>query len=241
MLFRKKRVEKNIVNDFDNDIVNLYVSVSEKFDEFINHIYWIPRSRKLFEDYQAEILATKGEIEIPDAKRAAMYYYVIKNAFNKNVYNVMSKAEGKKVNWHTGLVEELKWSRKMMNGVIVENLDFRELVKRYEPQEGDCWYLDPPYVVAGEKKNYYFHDFTKDDHDALKDVCDKIHKNKAKFMVSYDNRQVIKDLFKDYNVNEIKTKYSGAADKKERIELVITNYEPTSSHQTTIFSKEGGI
>ncbi len=240
MLFRKKRVEKNIVNDFDNDIVNLYVSVAEKFDEFSNHVYWIPRSRKLFAKYQAKILATKGEIEIPDAKRAAMYYYVIKNAFNKNVYNVMSKAEGKKVNWHTGLIEELKWSRKMMNGVIVENLDFRELVKRYEPQEGDCWYLDPPYVVAGEKKNYYFHDFTNDDHDALKDVCDKIHENKAKFMVSYDNRQVIKDLFKDYNVNEIKTKYSGSPDKKERIELVITNYEPTSSHQTTIFSQEGG-
>ena len=240
MLFRKKRVEKNIVNDFDNDIVNLYVSVAEKFDEFSNHVYWIPRSRKLFAKYQAKILATKSEIEIPDAKRAAMYYYVIKNAFNKNVYNVMSKAEGGKVNWHTGLIEELKWSRKMIDGVIVENLDFRELVKRYEPQEGDCWYLDPPYVVAGEKKNYYFHDFTNDDHDALKDVCDKIHENKAKFMVSYDNRQVIKDLFKEYNVNEIKTKYSGAADKKERIELVITNYEPTSSHQTTIFSQEGG-
>ena len=240
MLFRKKRVEKNIVNDFDNDIVNLYVSVAEKFDEFSNHVYWIPRSRKLFAKYQAKILATKGEIEIPDAKRAAMYYYVIKNAFNKNVYNVMSKAEGKKVNWHTSLIEELKWSRKMMNGVIVENLDFRELVKRYEPQEDDCWYLDPPYVVAGEKSNYYFHDFTNDDHDALKDVCDKIHENKAKFMVSYDNRQVIKDLFKEYNVNEIKTKYSGAADKKERIELVITNYEPVSSHQTTIFNKEGG-
>ena len=240
MLFRKKRVEKNIVNDFDNDIVNLYVSVAEKFDEFSNHVYWIPRSRKLFAKYQAKILATKSEIEIPDAKRAAMYYYVIKNAFNKNVYNVMSKAEGKTVNWHTSLIEELKWSRKMIDGVIVENLDFRELVKRYEPQEGDCWYLDPPYVVAGEKKNYYFHDFTNDDHDALKDVCDKIHENKAKFMVSYDNRQVIKDLFKEYNVNEIKTKYSGAADKKERIELVITNYEPTSSHQTTIFSQEGG-
>ena len=241
MLFRKKRVEKNIVNDFDNDIVNLYVSVAEKFDEFSNHVYWIPRSRKLFAKYQAKILATKSEIEIPDAKRAAMYYYVIKNAFNKNVYNVMSKAEGGKVNWHTGLIEELKWSRKMIDGVIVENLDFRELVKRYEPQEGDCWYLDPPYVVAGEKKNYYFHDFTKEDHDALKDVCDKIHENKAKFMVSYDNRQVIKDLFKEYNVNEIKTKYSGAADKKERIELVITNYEPTSSHQTTIFREKGEI
>ena len=58
-------------------------------------------------------------------------------------------------------------------------------------------------------------------------------------MVSYDNRQVIKDLFKDYNVNEIKTKYSGAADKKERIELVITNYKPILSDQITIFSQKG--
>ena len=240
MFFRKKRVNSNIVNDFDNDIVNLYVAIAEKFDEFSNHVYWIPRSRKLFADYQAKILSTKSEIEIPDAKRAAMYYYVIKNAFNKNVYNVLSKAEGRKTNWHTGLIEELKWSRKMIDGVIVENLDFRELVKRYEPQKGDCWYLDPPYVVAGEKKNYYFHDFTKNDHDALKDVCDQIHENNAKFMVSYDNRQVIKDLFKDYFVNEIKTVYSGSADKKERIELVITNYEPMSSHQTTIFNEEGG-
>jgi len=59
-------------------------------------------------------------------------------------------------------------------------------------------------------------------------------------MVSYDNRQVIKDLFKEYHVNEIKTVYSGASDKKERVELVITNYEPMSSHQTTIFNEKGG-
>ena len=242
MLFRKKRVERNIVNDFDNDIVNLYVSVADKFDEFSHHIYWFPRSRKLFQDYQSEILSTKAEIEIPDAKRAAMYYYVIKNAFNKNPYNVLSKAEGRKINWHTSLVNELKWSRKMMDGILIENLDFRELVKRYEPQKDDCWYLDPPYVVAGEKKNYYFHDFTQDDHNDLKDVCDKIHENKAKFMVSYDNRDSIRELFKEYYVNEIKTKYSGAVDKsKERIELVITNYEPIVSDQIGMFSEEGEI
>mgnify|MGYP003625867723 FL=1 len=240
MLFRKKRVERNIVNDFDNDIVNLYMSIADNFDEFSHYIYWFPRSRKLFQDFQSEILSTKSEIEIPDAKRAAMYYYVTKNAFNKNPYNVLSKGEGRKVNWHTDLLKELKWSRKMMNGILIENLDFRELVKRYEPQKDDCWYLDPPYVVAGEKKTYYFHDFTQDDHNDLKDVCDKIHQNKAKFMVSYDNRDSIRDLFKEYYVREIKTKYSGATDKaKERIELVITNYEPILSDQIAMFSEEG--
>jgi DNA adenine methylase len=127
----------------------------------------------------------------------------------------------------------------MINGVIVENLDFRELAKRYEPQEGDCWYLDPPYVVAGERGDYYFHDFTQEDHDGLKEVCDQIDKNKGYFMVSYDDRNVIRELFKNYYVNEIKTVYAGSSDKTEKIELVITNYEPVIESQVDLFNKEG--
>ena len=239
MFFRKERVKSNIVNDFDGDIVNLYMTVLEKFDEFSHNVYWMPRSRRLYDQFKAEILSTKDGIKIPDPKRAAMYYYLIKNAFNKNVYNVFSKAEGPKKNWHTNLIEELKWSRKMINGVIVENLDFRELAKRYEPQEGDCWYLDPPYVVAGERGDYYFHDFTQEDHDGLKEVCDQIDKNKGYFMVSYDDRNVIRELFKNYFVNEIKTVYAGSSDKTEKIELVITNYEPVIESQVDLFNKEG--
>ena len=239
MFFRKKRVKSTIVNDFDGDIVNLYITVSEKFDEFSHNIYWMPRSRRLFDEYKAEILSTKDSIKIPDPKRAAMYYYLIKNAFNKNVNNVFSKAEGPKTNWHTDLIEELKWSRKMINGIIIENLDFRELAKRYEPQKGDCWYLDPPYVVAGEKGSYYFHDFTESDHEDLKLVCDKIDENGGNFMVSYDDRDIIRDLFSKYHINEIKTVYSGSSDKSEKIELVITNYKPVFERQVTMFNKEG--
>ena len=95
--------------------------------------------------------------------------------------------------------------------------------------------MDPPYVVAGEKKDYYFHDFTIDMHNELVELCHKIDLCDAKFMVSYDDRDEVRALYNGYIINEIKCIYAGASDKKERTELVITNYEPPIYKQTTIF------
>ena len=234
MYFRKPKADVSIVNDLDNDIVNLYISVLERFDKFSEYIYLLPRSRKLFEDFRKEVMTTKSDIQIPDPRRAAIYYYVIKNSFNKNPYNPFTKSEKRGV-WTSELAEEVKWSKKQLDGVIVENLDFKELVKRYEPREDDFWYMDPPYVVAGEKKDYYFHDFTMDMHNELVELCHQMDLCDAKFMVSYDDRDEVRALYSKYKINEIRCIYAGASDKKERVELVITNYEPPIYKQTTIF------
>ena len=50
-------------------------------------------------------------------------------------------------------------------------------------------------------------------------------------MVSYDYRDEVKELYKDYNIKTLDLKYSGATDKardKERKEYIIMNYEPVS-------------
>ena len=70
-----------------------------------------------------------------------MYYYVIKNSFNKNPYNPFTKS-AKNV-WHSELKDEIAWSRKQLNGVIVENLDYRELVNKHEPQNDDFLVYGP--------------------------------------------------------------------------------------------------
>tara|TARA_R100000808_G_scaffold9836_3_gene26642 strand:- start:20565 stop:21401 length:837 start_codon:yes stop_codon:yes gene_type:complete len=233
MYFRKPKCSFNVVNDLDNDIVNLYISVLEKFEEFSKYVVLLPRSRKLFIDFRKEILTTKNEVQIPDARRAAIYYYVIKNSFNRNPYNPFSKSEKKL--WSSDLIDEIAWSKKQLDGVVIENLDYRMLVEKYEPKEGDFWYMDPPYVVAGERKDYYFHDFTMDMHNELVNLCNKINTNGGQFMVSYDDREEVRSLFKDYKINEIKCVYAGSSDKKQRTELVITNYEPPKSEQTNLF------
>ena len=46
-------------------------------------------------------------------------------------------------------------------------------------------------------------------------------------MISYDDREVVRDMYSDFNIYEIETQYAGrnAEDVKYFIELVITNYE----------------
>jgi len=235
MFFRKNKCTWNVVNDLDNDVVNLYISVVEEFEAFKEFVYWYPRSRALFLEIKDEIKQGK-EIEMPDPRRAARYFYVIRTAFNKNPYGSFSKSPKK--DWGTKLIEELKYSRSYFDGVTIENLDFRELLKRYPPRDVDLWYMDPPYVVAGERGDYYVHDFTDEDHKGILEVCDEIDAAGGKFMVSYDDRNRIRELFSNYNVGEVTTKYAGNLSKRNTVikELVITNYT-SPTYQESIFKE----
>ena len=47
MFFRKPKVEWNVVNDLDKNVVNLYTVLAERFDEFVEYIEWYVKSREL--------------------------------------------------------------------------------------------------------------------------------------------------------------------------------------------------
>jgi len=222
MFFRKSKVDFSVLNDKDNDIVNLYLSIANHYDEFVDYAQWLIKSREIFDKYRDELKSNK-EIDIPDPKRAACYYYVIKCAFNNSCHNPISKA----ADWNVDMLENLKHSRKELDNVMIENLDFRELTKRYPPNKKDFWYLDPPYVVAGERKDYYFHSFDEQDHADFVKMCDEINELGGKFMVSYDDRKEVIDAFENYHIMKIPTRYSGQLFNKDyKNELVITNYKP---------------
>jgi DNA adenine methylase len=89
------------------------------------------------------------------------------------------------------------------------------------------WYLDPPYIIATERGDYYMADFGIEEHEDMIECVDYIDKAGAKFMISYDDREVIRDIYSDYNIYEIETQYAGRNedDVKYFIELVITNYD----------------
>jgi DNA adenine methylase len=235
MFFRKKKVGWNVVNDLDKNVVNLYTVLAEKFDEFVHHIGWYVKSRSLHEILKEYIKSTKVEV-IPDAKRAARYYYLIRCSFNNNPQGTFSKNSA---DWNTdNLIEDLKYSRKYLNDVLIENLDFRALVDRYPPDKGDFWYLDPPYIVAGTRNDYYIHSLGEQDHIDLRNICKVIDDSGGNFMVSYDDKPEIHELYKDYAIEAIPVKYAGQTQKREyKNELVITNYDKVA-YQETLF--DGG-
>ena len=232
MFFRKSKAKWNVLNDIDRNIVNLYTCVIEKYDELVHYLFWIPKSRDLFVNYRDEIKAEK-EFEIPDPYQAAKYFYAVRYSFNKLIHTPF--AMNKDLNKNFDM--ELEYSRKFIGGSTIENLDFEELVRKYKPRKGDLWYLDPPYFIATEKakqkRDYYMNTFNADDHLRMKEAVDRIDEGGAYFMVSYDYREEVYELYKNYNVQTINIKYAGATDEhrsKGRKEYVITNYEPSTQY-----------
>ena len=234
MFFRKTKAKWNVLNDIDNNIVNLYMCVINKYEELIKTLFWLPKSRKLFIDFREEV-KERGDIKIPDPYIAAKYLYCIRNSFNKLIHTPFSKVGDMNRDWDT----ELNYSRKYLGGTTIENLDFAELIEKYPPREEDFWYLDPPYFIATDKGDYYMNNFSKEDHFRFKEAVDKIDKGGAKFMISYDYREEVRDLYSNYNIEIINWKYAGTtgeASKKPRKEFIVMNYKPTS--QIHLFNKE---
>ena len=229
MFFRKPKVEWNVVNDIDNNIVNLYLSVIEDIDMLIYYLNWLPKSRKLFLDFREEIQGKK-EFQIPDSLQAAKYLYCIRHSFNKLIHTPLSMAKDMNKKWK----DELEYSRKRIAGATIENLDFGELIDKYVPREDDFWYLDPPYFVATDKGDYYMNNFSSNDHIRLKEYVDKINYYGGKFMISYDYRKEVNELYNNYNIQTLNMKYTGAtkeARSKKRKEYIVMNYEPKTQFQ----------
>lgn len=224
MFFRKAKADWNVLNDIDNDLVNLYIVVLKRFDDFCDQLYWTTRSRILHDQYRKDI---KNEpiISFPDVDRAAKYFYIVRNAFNNKPFNTFSKD----TYWRTDMIDELKLSKEKLNGSTVENLDFEELIHRYSPiRTDDFFYFDPPYAVTLHKKDYYRNVFNKEQHIKLANLCKFINSEGGKFMISYDNVKEIENLYKDFEIEKIETKYVGSnPDIRGEIktELVIMNYK----------------
>ena len=188
----------------------------------------VPRYQRRIE---LEELKAEKEFEIPNPYQAAKYFYSVRYSFNKLIHTPFAMNKDLNKNFDS----ELEYSRKFIGGATIENLDFEELVRRYKPRKDDFWYLDPPYFIATEKaeqkRDYYMNTFKAEDHIRMKNAVDKIHEGGAKFMVSYDYREEVYELYKNYNIKTINIKYAGATEEYRSIkrkEYVITNYVPTT-------------
>ena len=114
-----------------------------------------------------------------------------------------------------------------LKDVYVENLDFKDIVKRYDIRETNkeeqstLFYFDPPYYDTKEYKDK----FTLDDHYDLSEMCKKL---KGDFILTINSHDEIKELYKEFNFVENEVNYSLSKDTNgmgKRKELIITNYD----------------
>lgn len=212
VLFAKDRhAELEVYNDANGDLVNLYKCVKYHCGELQRELSFMLNSREMFFDFAMQY-NTKG---MTDIQRAARFFMVVKTSYGAScrTYGCVKRDINVMVEYLTDIQQRL-------SKVVIENKDFEDLLKVYDKHNA-LSYLDPPYF--GTEK-YYQAQFTTDDHLRLNNTLKNI---KGKFILSYNDCEFIRALYKDFNISEVtrnnslRNKYDG---EKEYCELIITNY-----------------
>lgn len=118
------------------------------------------------------------------------------------------------------LEEDLSEAHLRLSRVVIENLPYQELIRRYDGKDV-FFYIDPPYWDC--ENDYGKGLFNKDDFNQLRDALAKCQ---GKWLVSINNVPQIRELFKAYVMREVKTRYSiNMQEGKQVTELLIANYK----------------
>lgn len=216
VLFGKGKIkgQMEVFNDIDGDLINLYRQIKYNCSALQNEIDWL-QSRKLFNTYRYEI---ENGIELSDLQRAARYLYLIRCSFGSN-RNSFATATKRICN----IIDALPAYKERLKEVIIENRDFENLIKTYD-RPSALFYIDPPYVESEGYYNKKYVSFNKDDHLRLNSVLKGI---KGRFILSYNDCDFIRDLYKDYNIKCVSRQNLLPATPDNHVEfkeVVITNY-----------------
>ncbi len=214
LLARDRHAKEEVYNDFNSDLVNLFRCIKYHVEELKKELKYMVSARENFNTYK-DLIGIKG---LTDVQRASMFFALIRFSFGAKGDSYATR--GRSLENNVARFDELT---KRLDKVVVENKDFEDLIKLYDRKE-TLFYLDPPYF--GTEKYYNSRDilFKRKDHERLKGVLDNV---KGKFLLSYNDCEEVREIYKDYNIIEVSRKEtlsSSGDNKKNYNELLIKNY-----------------
>jgi DNA adenine methylase len=230
-----------VYNDFNKLNYNLYTCIKdhqrllEECEKLIvqekDVIPTNPICCELFNRFQSEIFNDEFKVDGYNYEVAAKYVYVLTQVFSganpakSKFIDLKGKYHSKFTSFKNKLKNE-KWQKMFERIDFVENMDFEDVIKKYDSST-TYFYVDPPYYIVGEGTYYSNHDFDRNDHERLSNVLKNI---KGKFSLSYYDFPLLSEWFpKDQYKWVSKEFVKAAAAKKGKTqtmgeELLIMNY-----------------
>ena len=165
LLLNKPPSRVEVYNDLDGNLVNLFRVVRDRYAEFVERLRWLLASRRQYYEF-LKALRTGG-IDDP-VERAVAYWYVMMLGYAGKFGGGLGF--GPRRNMARDLwaaLERLALIHRRLRNVVIEQLDFREVLKRYDT-ERTFFYLDPPHLYlsteADRGRDYYAVGFTDKDY-----------------------------------------------------------------------------
>ena len=269
VLFGKPPDKKcmEVYNDYNSNLANLFYCVKNRTGAFLRELGFLPIcSRDEFtvirnfldkREFDTRFLEEELELterylpppefheiqellldnaEVTDVKRAAAFYKLIRYSYGSGCTSFGCQS------FDVRKCFDAIWqaSRRLAD-TVVENKDFEALIRQYD-RDSAFFYCDPPYF---QTEGHYEVVFRKEDHQRLRDTLTGC---KGKWMVSYNDCEFIRELYKGYEItavsrlNNLAQRYEGGC---EFPEVLVTNYDPkelerSQPRQLQLFEFQGG-
>lgn len=226
VLLNKERSVREVLNDANGNLINLYRVVREHPDELKDRLLYVLHSREDFKITQRRLaqFAYKDDI-----LRAADFYQVVRQSYAGNGKQFSAVARSM---WAGFPAIDRVAGR--LQGVTLEKEDFGVIFQRYDSPT-TVFYIDPPYVFT---EDYYPGNiFLRKDHARLAAI---LLGTQGLWLLSYNLCPEVLELYRQPGIfieevdriNNMAQRYEGGAIYKE---VLISNYDTRKSAQAQLY------
>lgn len=234
-LFFDVQPESATINDFNSELINCYQQIKQSPSTLIEllRVHQQKNSKEYYFNLREADRDRRLE-KMTDAEKAARILYMLRVDFNglyrvnsKNQFNVpYGRYKNPKIVDESLLYNVSDYLKKA--DVTILNCDFEEAVENAEA--GDFVYFDPPYVPATATRaftSYTQTGFTLEDQKRLRDTFAKLTVRGVKCLLSNSNTEIVKNLYKDFNIQEVNVTHvvgANSASRRQISEVLVKNF-----------------
>lgn len=223
-----------VVNDINDELINVYTAIRDNVEELIVDLKRHKNEKDYFYKIRAKDKDKDEYNKLSSIKKASRIIYLNKTCYN-GLFRVNQQGEfnapfGRYKNPNIVNEKVLRKASDFFNkgNIIFKCGDFEEAVKGIKMD--DFVYFDPPYDPVSDSANFTGYDrggFGKAEQERLKNLCDRLNKKGAKFLLSNSATEYIIDLYKDYNITIVQANraINSKSDKRGKVnEVLVKNY-----------------
>jgi DNA adenine methylase len=226
-----KNLKTVVYNDFNPLNVNVF-NCLRNHKEFLKVINtYQSQDKELFNKFQKELFDPNFKLDLsePDYHSASKYLYLLTQVWSgtnperSKFIDLKGKYKSKFDSFKDKL-KNPKWQALFEKITVVENLDFEDVIKKYD-SSNTYFYCDPPYYKT---ENYYAnHEFGLSTHERLANC---LKSTQGKFSLSYYYFDNLSEWFPEDKFTWTNRQFAKAAmatagkTQNKATELLIMNY-----------------
>ncbi|MEM3452133.1 MAG: DNA adenine methylase [Candidatus Hadarchaeum sp.] len=221
--------KRAVIGDINRELINAYCMIRDNVEALIEDL----RKHRNDEEYYY-VVRSQDPAELTDVKRASRFIFLNKTCYNglyrENKQGKFNVPFGRYKNPDIVSPENLMNVSAYLNSADIEILcqDYKLTTKI--AREGDFVYLDPPYYPLSRESftEYVQQGFSERDHEELAEVFCNLDKKGCYVLLSNSGLDIVKDLYRKFDITEIKAKrlINSKAERREIgvSEILVKNF-----------------